>query len=316
MKERLINEKPFYVPQVMGGWERPVVRACFKAKLPMMWKGPTSTGKTRLATAVAHEFQLPLLTVQCTTATQPYHLIGSERPANGDGMYFKDGPLTLGVRSDRGALVYINEILRADREVDAALYSLADNRRQLYIDQTLEVLAASDRVFLVIDYNPPQFSMNKMEGPTKQRFVGLVFAWAPAPTEAAIIGREVWPKAGILTSEFENAARREQAIEAEVADRLTRVSRWGKTEMENFCHQVVRFLGQIRNMHKADKMMGEPGPRLAINAAYLVQQGIPEWVAICCAVSNVLTDDPAKIAAINDEIQKTGGFPKPSGVII
>ncbi len=313
LKERVIAEEPFYVPR---GWERVVARACFKAKLPMMWKGPTSTGKTRLAANLAWELKVPEVTVQCTVATQPYHLLGSERPLNGDGMYFKDGPLTLSVRSKDGALIYINEILRADREVDAALYSLADNRRQMFVDQTLEVLNANERVMLVVDYNPPVFDTNRMEGPTKQRFVGYVFEWHEAATEKAIVAREVLgPGSTVLKGNIDAALAKERDREAEAVENAKTVRKWTDTEWGAFFDQLESFILQVRRMHSGNRMIGEPGPRLMVNAAKLVKEGVPAWVAISCAVAAVLTDNPSQIAAINDEITKTGRFTQPaSGV--
>ena len=57
-----VGFRPNYIPQDN---EEEVFRHAFRAKIPLILKGPTGCGKTRFVEHMAWELGLPLVTVSC-----------------------------------------------------------------------------------------------------------------------------------------------------------------------------------------------------------------------------------------------------------
>ena len=81
---------PWYVPV---GNEVALFRAARREGLPVMLKGPTGCGKTRLVEYVAAEAGVPLFTVSCHEDMTASDLLGRYVLSGGDTVW-QDGPLT------------------------------------------------------------------------------------------------------------------------------------------------------------------------------------------------------------------------------
>ena len=68
------------------------------------------------------------------------------------GTWWQDGPLTRAVRE--GGICYLDEVVEARQDTAVVLHPLADDRRQLYLERTGEVLQAPPSFMLVVSYNP------------------------------------------------------------------------------------------------------------------------------------------------------------------
>src|SRR5206468_7419526 len=101
---------PFYLP---AGNEVTVFEAAWRRGLPLMLKGPTGCGKTRLVEHMAHRLGVPLVTVSCHEDMTASDLLGRYVLA-GDETIWMDGPLTRAVKE--GGICYLDEIVEARQD--------------------------------------------------------------------------------------------------------------------------------------------------------------------------------------------------------
>ena len=143
-----LPEIPAYVAI---GQEVDVFQMAWRARLPVLLKGPTGCGKTRFVEHMAARLQRPLFTVSCHDDLSAADLVGRHL-IGADGTYWVDGPLTQAVR--QGGICYLDEIVEARKDTTVVLHSLSDDRRILPIDRLGVVLEAPPAFMLVVSYNP------------------------------------------------------------------------------------------------------------------------------------------------------------------
>ncbi|HKJ77716.1 MAG TPA: CbbQ/NirQ/NorQ/GpvN family protein [Gammaproteobacteria bacterium] len=180
-----IAEQPFYEAQ---GNELALFEAAYEARMPVMLKGPTGCGKSRLVEHVAWKLGKPLVTVACNEDMTASDLVGRYLLEK-DGTRWADGPLTLAARM--GAICYLDEVVEARQDTTVVIHPLTDHRRTLPLDKKGEVVQAHPDFQLVISYNPGYQSLMKdLKQSTKQRFAALDLDYAAPETEAAILAQE------------------------------------------------------------------------------------------------------------------------------
>ncbi len=259
-------DAPYYLPI---GDEVEIFSAAYRARLPVLLKGPTGCGKTRFVEHMAHQLSaLPdgpheLITVACHEDLTGSDLVGRFL-IQADETVWVDGPLTQAVRN--GAICYLDEVVEARKDTTVLIHPLSDHRRILPVEKRGETLEAHPGFLLVISYNPGYQSIQKnLKHSTRQRFVTIEFTYPPAEKEVDII-------------EHEASADRELA---------TRLAQLG---------EKVRHL-------KASGLEEGVSTRLLIYAGELVSQGISPRRAATVAVTWSLTDEADSKRAI-DEIVK------------
>jgi nitric oxide reductase NorQ protein len=141
---------PFYLPV---GNEVEVFDAAFRGGLPVMLKGPTGCGKTRLVEHMAKRLAVPLYTVSChedITRVRPHRPLCSP----GGETLWVDGPLTIAAR--HGGICYLDEIVEARSDSTVAIHSLADHRRELSLERqgNVRIKAARDFCLVVSSTTP------------------------------------------------------------------------------------------------------------------------------------------------------------------
>jgi nitric oxide reductase NorQ protein len=255
---RLIDE-PWYLPLAD---EVQIFEAAYRARLPVLLKGPTGCGKTRFVEHMAwrlyrqgdsarQSLELPLLTVACHEDLTATDLVGRYL-LSGDETVWMDGPLTRAVRS--GAICYLDEVVEARKDTTVVIHSLTDHRRVLPIEKTGELLDAHPDFLLVISYNPGYQSVLKdLKPSTRQRFVSLAFDYPSIDVEATIIAHE-------------------SGVDAALAQRLARVG------------------DKVRNLREHGFEEGV-STRLLIYAAQLAAGGIEPRRACDVAIARAVTDD-------------------------
>src|SRR5262252_2780120 len=185
------HNAPYYLPI---GDEVEIFSAAYKARLPVLLKGPTGCGKTRFVEHMAHQLSAlesgpnELITVACHEDLTGSDLVGRFL-IQADETVWVDGPLTQAVR--RGAICYLDEIVEARKDTIVLIHPLTDHRRILPIDKLGEILEAHPDFLLVISYNPGYQSVLKdLKPSTRQRFVTIEFNYPPRDKEAQIIAHE------------------------------------------------------------------------------------------------------------------------------
>jgi nitric oxide reductase NorQ protein len=215
-------------------------RLAFAARVPLMLTGPTGCGKTRLVEHMAAELGRPLVTVTCHDDLTTADLLGRFLVQGGEVRWI-DGPLTQAVR--QGAVCYLDEVIEARRDTLAALHSLGDHRRTLYLDRISEELSAPPEFMLVCSYNPrARGAFKELKPSFRQRFVTIALDYLPPEVEAGVVADET-------------------GVSALVATRL------------------VRYATAMRSC--ADATIGEaPSTRSLVTTAALIAQGLDESEAI------------------------------------
>ena len=180
-----VHNEPFYQPQRN---EVALYEAAYKAKLPVMLKGPTGCGKSRFVEYMAWKLGKPLITVACNEDMTASDLVGRYL-LEANGTRWLDGPLATAARI--GAICYLDEIVEARQDTTVVIHPLTDHRRQLPLDKKGELIQAHPDFQLVISYNPGYQSLMKdLKQSTKQRFVGFDFDYPPPELEASIVATE------------------------------------------------------------------------------------------------------------------------------
>jgi len=162
--------------------------------------------------------------------------------------------------------------VEARKDTTVVLHPLADDRRELPIERTGELLQAAPGFMLVVSYNPGYQSLLKgMKPSTRQRFVSLRFDY---PSEAA-----------------------EQTIVAEEAgcDR-------------DLARQLVSLASALRNLKDHD-LEEAASTRLLIHTAMMIKAGLPPLDAVRAGMIEPLSDDEATVAALMEVVYAVFGRP-------
>ncbi|MBF0625791.1 MAG: CbbQ/NirQ/NorQ/GpvN family protein [Magnetococcales bacterium] len=245
------------------GDETALFEFAYRQRLPVAIKGPTGCGKTRFVRHMAQRLGRPLLTVACHDDLTAADLVGRHLIGADGATVWHDGPLTRAVRA--GGICYLDEVVEARKDTTVILHPLADDRRQLPLDRTGELLDAPPEFMLVVSYNPGYQNMMKgMKPSTRQRFVSLRFGFPPPAVEQAVLVGET-------------------GIDAHWAARLVTLG------------NALRALGDV----DLDEGVGT---RLLIHAARLIQGGFPPLAACRSALAEALSDDDETVAALLEVI--------------
>jgi len=245
------SDAPFYLPI---GDEVEMFAAAWRRGLPLMLKGPTGCGKTRLVEHMARRLGVGLHTVSCHEDMTASDLLGRFLLVGGDTTWV-DGPLTRAVRE--GGICYLDEIVEARPDAVVAVHSVADHRRELSLERLGgTTVAAAPGFLLVVSYNPGYQSVLKdMKPSTRQRMVSIDLDFPPAARERAILERETG-----LTGETAN--------------------------------DLVSLAQAIRRVQHAG-LREAASTRTLVAAAALIEEGVGFVAAATAAIAGPLSDDPA-----------------------
>ena len=240
------------VGYIASGPEKDIFRAAWANGLPVLLKGPTGCGKTRLVQSMAEELGRPLVTVACHEDLTAGDLVGRFLLRGGETIW-EDGPLTRAVR--QGGICYLDEIVEARADTTVVIHPLADHRRELNIDRLGEYLTAPPEFMLVLSYNPGYQSVLKdLKPSTRQRMVAIELGYPTAEVEERIIVQEA-------------------QVDVDWARRLVRLG------------QAIRAL-------KDEGLAEGASTRTLISTARLIKSGIAPHVAAEVAIAAPLSDDP------------------------
>jgi nitric oxide reductase NorQ protein len=280
-----ITKKPFYLPITD---EVEIFERAWAEQIPLLLKGPTGCGKTRFVEFMVYSLGQKLIrvtkagksmsvdkkdfsqgvgslyTVACHEDLTARDLTGRYIMKGGEAVWI-DGPATTAVK--QGAILYLDEVVEARKDVTTIIHPLTDHRRILPLEALGVQVKASHSFMVVISYNPGYQSIRKNLKPsTKQRFVAFNFSYPPPEKESVII-------------------QNEGKVSKEIADKL------------------VLLGSDIRNITTIDLEEGV-STRGLIHAAKLMKRGINSKRACSLAIAQTVTDEKEEIAAIEIIIDK------------
>lgn len=251
------SELPYYVAR---GDELELFTNAHERQIPVLLKGPTGCGKTRLVEHVAAKMGVPLYTVPCHDDLTASDLVGRYLIKDGNTEWI-DGPLTRAVR--HGGICYLDEVVEARKDTIVVIHPLSDDRRQLFIERTGETIDAPPNFQLVISFNPGyQNTMKSLKPSTRQRFVALDFDWPPMDQESQIVAHE-------------------SGVDADTA------------------HHLVHLAHRIRPL-KDEGLEEVPSTRTLVIAGRMIVAGMDRARAAEVAMGIPLTEDEAVLKTIRD----------------
>jgi nitric oxide reductase NorQ protein len=257
--QRDIAVMPWYLPVAD---EIALFEHCYRQQLAMMLKGPTGCGKSRFVEHMAARLKRPLVTVSCHEDTSASDLLGRYLVAGGDTVWV-DGPVTRAVR--QGAILYLDEFAEARSDVLVILHALTDHRRTLFLERHDELLTASASFMLAVSYNPGyQHGLRSLKPSTRQRFVGMTFAYPEAEVEQKIVEGETKVESGVAKKLVS------------LAHRLRKLDELGLAESAS--------------------------TRLLVDAAKLIGAGMPARRACHAAIVEPLSDDAEVLMALREVV--------------
>jgi nitric oxide reductase NorQ protein len=264
-EEYRILEEPYYLPI---GDEVQIFISAYKAKLPVLLKGPTGCGKTRFVEYMTYFLgkeignSLPLITVACHEDLTGSDLVGRYL-LKGEETIWVDGPLARAVKY--GAICYLDEIVEARKDTTVLIHPLADHRRILPVEKKGQMIEAHENFLLVISYNPGYQSVLKnLKHSTRQRFVAIEFRYPPREMETKIIAHE-------------------SGVSFDMANDLAKLGE------------------KVRNLRDQGLEEGV-STRLLIYAGLLMTQEIEPRRACEVAVAQAVTDDAEMVQGIREVI--------------
>lgn len=140
----------------------------------LLLKGPTGSGKTKLAETLSYLWKQPMFAVNCSVDLDAEALLGHKTIVQKDGytvIEFVPGPVVQAMRE--GALLYIDEINMAKPETLPILNSVLDYRRTLTNPFTGEVEIASPGFRVIAAMNEGYIGTVPLNEALKNRFVVL-----------------------------------------------------------------------------------------------------------------------------------------------
>ena len=163
-----------------GGYTSPVkhlfedVLTAVTLKHPVLLKGPTGAGKTKLAETISAFFNQPIQSINCSVDLDAEALLGFKTIIVKDGtnlIDFIDGPVIEAMK--KGHILYIDEINMAKSETLPILHSVLDYRRMLTNPFTGEVIKAHPDFSVIAAINEGYIGTTPMNEALKNRFVSF-----------------------------------------------------------------------------------------------------------------------------------------------
>jgi len=174
-----------------------------KTKRPLMLIGPPHTAKTLFAETMAAMYNLPFVDVPfakgCTLSAQVGSVNFYTAENNTMHMVADDGPVVTAVRAPSGAILYLDEIRKAEGDQLSFYASLTDGRRRITVPETKEHLELHPDLVVVASYNPGiLFSRAELEPAIARRFLTLRFDYLDAEaTESRIMKKMNFKENGV-----------------------------------------------------------------------------------------------------------------------
>ncbi|RWR11693.1 MoxR family ATPase [Siminovitchia fortis] len=138
----------------------------------ILLKGPTGSGKTKLAESLSKLFGQPMQSVNCSVDTDTEALLGFKTITQNEGaskIEFIPGPVINAM--EKGHLLYIDEINMAKPETLPILNSILDYRRMLANPLTAEVIHAKETFGVIAAVNEGYVGTVPLNEALKNRFI-------------------------------------------------------------------------------------------------------------------------------------------------
>lgn len=157
---------------------------------PVLLKGPTGAGKTKLAENISARFSQPMQSINCSVDLDAEALLGFKTLTQRNGesqIEFVEGPVVKAMKN--GHFLYIDEINMAKPETLPILHSVLDYRRMMTNPFTGEVIEAHPDFGVIAAINEGYIGTAPMNEALKNRFIAY-----PVPYLTGGQLQELWDR--------------------------------------------------------------------------------------------------------------------------
>lgn len=154
----------------------------------VLLKGPTGSGKTKLADTLSSVFSQPMHSINCSVDMDAEALLGYKTIAEKDGkntIEFIEGPVIEAMK--KGHLLYIDEINMAKPETLPILNGVLDYRRMITNPFTGDVIKASETFGVIAAINEGYVGTVPLNEALKNRFVVIDVPYISGQTLKSVI---------------------------------------------------------------------------------------------------------------------------------
>lgn len=167
------------------------IMAAVVLRKPVLLKGPTGAGKTRLAESISAIFGQPMQSINSSVDLDAEALLGFKTLVQRDGqshIEFVEGPVVTAMK--KGHLLYIDEINMAKAETLPILHSALDHRRMMTNPFTGEVIEAHPDFGVIAAINEGYIGTSPMNEALKNRFISYPIPYLTGTQLAHLWDRE------------------------------------------------------------------------------------------------------------------------------
>lgn len=186
--EKLIGTGGYISPDA-NLWQD--VIAAVVLRKPVLLKGPTGAGKTRLAESISAVFEQPMQSINSSVDLDAEALLGFKTLVQRDGqsqIEFIEGPVVTAMK--KGHLLYIDEINMAKAETLPILHSALDHRRMMTNPFTGEVIEAHPDFGVIAAINEGYIGTAPMNEALKNRFIAYPIPYLSGQQLSELWNRE------------------------------------------------------------------------------------------------------------------------------
>ncbi|TFE03325.1 AAA family ATPase [Jeotgalibacillus sp. R-1-5s-1] len=172
-------------------------------KKNILLKGPTGSGKTKLAETISSIFNQPMYSINCSVDLDAEAMLGFKTIEQVDGksvITFVEGPVIQAMK--KGQILYIDEINMAKPETLPILNGVLDYRRTITNPFTNEVIQAADGFKVVAAINEGYVGTVPLNEALKNRFVVIDVPYISGETLKTVIKNESQLRNDLLIDQF------------------------------------------------------------------------------------------------------------------
>ncbi|MBM7584122.1 MoxR-like ATPase [Bacillus pakistanensis] len=157
----------------------------------VLLKGPTGSGKTKLAETLSNLFSQPMHSINCSVDLDAEALLGYKTIGEQNGkssIEFVEGPVIQAMK--KGHLLYIDEINMAKPETLPILNGVLDYRRMITNPFTGEVVKANESFGVIAAINEGYVGTVPLNEALKNRFVVIEVPYIEGDTLKTVISQQ------------------------------------------------------------------------------------------------------------------------------